>query len=349
MYLKLIVWPWPLLIHYQLPYLTTFTDSWMYVFPVLLLGLATLVLLWRNHPAGFLGACVFALLAPTFLVPILSEMAAERRVYLPLAAIVTVLVMGGYMLASRVSSRRDNAPKSSYRLGHPMGAIGFLTLAVAIAFGLISANRLGAYDEEINLWKEVLVFQPDNHVAHQNFGFYLDKVGKVSEAIEHYREAVRLSPDSAQAHYSLGLLLLKSGRAEDAVKDFQDAAHIMAKDASVQNNLAVALFMAGRNDESIAAFEQTLQLDPDRWAARCNLGLALQKAGRYLEALRYFEDALKTNPKALDIYSEVANTYALMNQREKAIATLEYALQIARKVGDTENINRFTERINANR
>ena len=38
MYLKLVVWPWPLLIHYQLPYLTTFAEAWMYVVPVALLA-----------------------------------------------------------------------------------------------------------------------------------------------------------------------------------------------------------------------------------------------------------------------------------------------------------------------
>ncbi len=41
-YLKMVAWPWPLLLHYHMPYLKTLAESWMYVVPLLLIGLATL-------------------------------------------------------------------------------------------------------------------------------------------------------------------------------------------------------------------------------------------------------------------------------------------------------------------
>src|SRR4029079_11515134 len=114
MYLKLAVWPWPLLVYYELPQLETFAASWMYVLPVLALGIATLVLLWRNHPLGYLLTWVFGILSPTSLVPIVTEVAAERRMYLPLAAIVVLAVVGGGMLAARVhESLRGPAKKTS--------------------------------------------------------------------------------------------------------------------------------------------------------------------------------------------------------------------------------------------
>ena len=114
MYFKLVVWPAPLLIHYLLPYSESFGQVWMYAVPVLLLGIATLVLLWWNRPIGYLGTWVFAILAPTTVVPILTEVAAERRMYLPLAAIVVLFVVGGYMLTTLV--RRSVAARVSPRL-----------------------------------------------------------------------------------------------------------------------------------------------------------------------------------------------------------------------------------------
>src|SRR5262249_50656539 len=93
MYLKLGVWPWPVLIHYQFPYLNTLADAWIYIVPTLFLGIAILVLLWRNKPAGFLGTSVFAILSPTLVVPIITEMAAERRMYLPLASLLALFVV----------------------------------------------------------------------------------------------------------------------------------------------------------------------------------------------------------------------------------------------------------------
>jgi tetratricopeptide (TPR) repeat protein len=347
MYLKLIVWPWPLLIHYQLPYLFTFADAWMYVFPVVLLGIATLVLLWRNHPAGFLATCVFAILAPTSLVPILSEMAADRRMYLALAAIFALLIVGGYRLAESLVSRLVAAPKTIFGFRLPVVLVALLAFFLSAGCGWASARRLAAYHDEQGLWEEVLRYEPDNHVAHQNVGFYLDKRGKTAEAIEHYREAIRLSPDSVQAHYSLGVLLTKTNP-EQAVAHFTEAVRARPKDATMRNNLAFALFMAGRNNEAIEAFRATLELDPKRWIARTNMGLALQKAGKYPEALECFSQALETNPKALDIYNEVANTYALMNQPQKAVKILKQAFEIARSTGDTKNAEAFAARIEAN-
>ena len=45
MYLKLAVWPQPLLVHYQLPYLNSLAEAWMYVLPVVLIGSLLLLLL----------------------------------------------------------------------------------------------------------------------------------------------------------------------------------------------------------------------------------------------------------------------------------------------------------------
>ena len=103
MYLKLVVWPWPLLIHYQLPYLTTFAEAWMYVIPVTLLAVATLVLLWRNRPIGFLLTCGICDLISHFVDP------DCRPKWRPSAACIwhwltpcVLFVVGGYWLMSAI-------------------------------------------------------------------------------------------------------------------------------------------------------------------------------------------------------------------------------------------------------
>ena len=69
---------------------------------------------WRRHWLGFLGVVAFAILAPTSsLVPITSEVVAERRMYLPLAACVTVLLLGVRVTlrACRAAPRSRPAPQ----------------------------------------------------------------------------------------------------------------------------------------------------------------------------------------------------------------------------------------------
>jgi hypothetical protein len=143
-YLKLSVWPSPLLIDYKLPYFTTLSESWMYVAPILLLGLATLILLLRNKPLGFLGTFVIAILAPTTLVPIVTEMAAERRMYLPLAAIVVMLVIGGLQLVEFVASLAARNRQAPVGRGLTIVVTFASALVLAIVFALTSARRLTA-------------------------------------------------------------------------------------------------------------------------------------------------------------------------------------------------------------
>jgi tetratricopeptide (TPR) repeat protein len=342
LYLKLVVWPWPLLIHYQLPYFAKFGDAWIYVVPLVLIGVATLVLLWQNRPLGFLGTWFFAILSPTFVIPVVIEMAAERRMYLALVTPVVILVVGCYQLAEAILKRRQAKANTSISSRAPVIAVGVPALVLALVFCLVSTVRLAAYDNEVNLWLQVLQSQPENSLAHQSVAAFLEKEGHDESAAEQYREAVRFNPNAAQAHYRLALLLNKSGAHDEAAAEFDEAARILPeKNANMHNDMAVALYMAGRNDQAIEAFRNTLAIDPNFWPGYRNLGTALQKAGKFQEAVQSFESAVRLNPQAIEIYNDLANAHFRLNQRPQAIAALERGLELAQAAGDTENSKKF--------
>ncbi len=138
MYLKLVVWPSPLTIRYSVPILSNFSEAWPWVLTVAALFLATAVLLWRRSAFGFLGAWVLIILLPTLVIPITTEVAAERRMYLPVAAIVAGFVVGGYALANQLSVLRglestENSVRT--RLGI---ATATLSGVLAMVFGCVS-------------------------------------------------------------------------------------------------------------------------------------------------------------------------------------------------------------------
>src|SRR5205085_4588724 len=92
-YLRLALWPHGLVLDYGEPLHVTFGDVAPYAITVAALLAATIVALVRNPPVGFLGAWFFLTLAPTSSVmPISTEVGAERRMYLPLIAIVVLAV-----------------------------------------------------------------------------------------------------------------------------------------------------------------------------------------------------------------------------------------------------------------
>jgi hypothetical protein len=114
-YLRLAVWPWPLSIHYASNYLTTISDAWPWVLATTLLAGTVVVLLWRRKAAGFVGACFFIILSPTLVVPIVTEIAADRRMYVPLATMTALVVVGGYHVLRSIAMRRESAESMDAR------------------------------------------------------------------------------------------------------------------------------------------------------------------------------------------------------------------------------------------
>ena len=77
-YLRLSVWPSPLVLDYGDGLAQTAAEIVPYAIVVGLLALATVAALWRWPKAGFLGACFFGLLAPTSsIVPVVTQ--TDRR------------------------------------------------------------------------------------------------------------------------------------------------------------------------------------------------------------------------------------------------------------------------------
>jgi tetratricopeptide (TPR) repeat protein len=346
MYLRLAIWPWPLLIHYELPYVT-FAEAWLYVVPLSFIGLLTFVLLLRNRPLGFLGTWFFVILAPTFVIPVVTEMAAERRMYLALVPLAVIFVVGGYRLAGFVAARLGSSqPRSQFPL-HSLVS-GGIAAALALIFCFVSATRLAAYESETTLWLQVLQSQPENPRAHLYVANLLESQGKIDDAVEEYRETIRLHPNPVQAHYRLGLLLNKTGAHDEAAAELGKAIRgLPNKSAAMQNDLGVALYMAGRNDEAIQAYRDTLAIDPDFWPAHRNLGTALQKAGKLQEATKSFETALRLNPKTFDVYFDLANAHSQLNQPPQAIAALERGLAAAQAANDVKAVEKFSAELKA--
>jgi cytochrome c-type biogenesis protein CcmH/NrfG len=267
MYLTLAVRPWPLVLHYELP-VESFDVNWIYVLATIGFAALAAALVWRRSALGFLLATVALVLAPTHVVPIVTEMAAERRMYLPLVALAVLAAMGVYWLADRVwglpESRRSVVTAT------------VLLLLVALAYGSASAERVAKFHDPLVLWQENIAAQPANHVAQANLASALNAAGRRGEAIDHFREAVRLKPAFSEGRYQLGLALAASGQLDDAVVELQEVVRRQPDAYRIRNNLGVVLFSAGRFTEAAREFEKTLELQPYFVDAQENLNRARQ-------------------------------------------------------------------------
>lgn len=363
LFLKLTFWPWPLVIHYEIPYLETMSAAWPWVLAVLAYCLATLILVWRRTAAGFVGAWFVAVLSPTLLIPLPGETMAERRMYVPLASMLPLLIVGCYALLQRLELKYGSqASRSRLAFSTTITA----AVAVTIIFSLVSYRRLAAYRDEFSIWQDAALYQPHDPLIQINLGTSLAHNGLHREAIVYFEQALRLDAKHSHAHYNLARALVETGRNAEALPHYEEAVRADPKFADAQYNFALALRDAGRSYDAIEHFEAALACRPDFAAAHNNLGATLASLGKHAAAAAHFEEAAKLEPDAqtyfnlamavvelgrvqeaisnmekavkllpnVEGYINLGTLYAMANRREEAIAATQKSIELARANGD---------------
>jgi tetratricopeptide (TPR) repeat protein len=317
-YLKLAVWPWPLSIHYTSRFLSSFAAAWPWVLAAAATAAATIALVWRR-PAARLVVLVAAMtLAPTLVVPLPKMVAAERRMYLPLAGLVTLAVVAGYRLL------RDRAPTWRAPLGFGVAA------SIVVVLGAVSVRRLEAYDTAVTIWQDAVLRQPDDAMSHYNLGVALLDERRFEEARRSFEQTLALEHDHVMALDNLGSALNALGRPQDAIAPLEKALEIDPGDAFAHNNLGSALIRLGRPQEALPHLRRALELtrDAPRSATYLNVGRALLETGHAGEAIGPLERAVELAPGDADAHYSLGTGLLRVGKAPEAIAHLERAIAI---------------------
>ncbi len=310
-YLRLSLWPDRLVIDYQdWPIVGGFSAS-VAVQAALVAGLMALTIwgLLRGARLAFLGVWLFLLLLPTSsVVPIVTEIAAERRMYLPLIAIVVLVV-----LATGAAFRFIKVRGTLQRVF----GIGWLLLAV---FGLatLTWSRNLDYRSAVGLWSDAVAKRPNNFRAHNNLGTALKSDGRDAEAIEAFREAVRLRPKYRDAYGNLGAALTDIGRLAEGVAAHRKALEVAPDDALTHYNLGNTLLKAGDVAGAVERFREAISLDPDLAQAHGNLAVALMTEGDLDGAAGHGRRAVELAPDAPASYTILGDILARQGRLDEA-------------------------------
>jgi tetratricopeptide (TPR) repeat protein len=174
--------------------------------------------LWLGHPLSFLGAWFFVILAPTSsFLPLGTEIAGERRMYLPTIAVVALAVIGGRYVLTWMATRFAWRP-SSARLS---GAL--VVIAVACVMTGATVLRNDDYHTALSIYSDAARKRPGNARAMMNVGVALAQHGDTTGARQAFERAMELKPDYPDAHYNLGAILFQSGDADAALPHFAAA------------------------------------------------------------------------------------------------------------------------------
>ena len=336
-YLRLSVVPYPLAITYGWPLVEGLRDGWLAAGVV---GVGLLLTCWalvRRPMLGFLGAAFYLLLAPTSsVIPIMSEVAGERRMYLPLLVVLMLLAVAVAAIVGRVMAS-DSA--SRQRAG--AAGMGFVLCAVC-AGAAVTVVRVQDFRSTESIWRQTLRVEPESLYAKSNLAVEMIAQRRLDEAERMLLDIKVVEPGFPQLDVQMGLVAFRRG-------DFAAAAEFYLAQARSPRGkprdyayAGYSLMRDGQNDAGQRALGEALSLDPDNPEALNFVGSLLSAGGRYEEALTYTRRVLEMFPEKTPVWANQAHHLFKLGDLDAARAAYQEALRLeAENVGVIRNFANF--------
>ena len=211
-------------------------------------GLAALAWLATRYFSGagagfwFLGALV--LIAPTSSIFPATDLAADRRVYLPMVAFASAV---GLLL------RRTDFPR--------------LLWAGAVVLGMLSYVRVEVWRSPEGLWEDAMRAAPGAVRPR----IQLSRLRPPREALALLEEAKQIAPGDASVASERGRVFMQLNQPGEALKEYGEAVALRPDDALAYNNRGAALLALGLREHAESDFRRAVALDPCLKEARENL------------------------------------------------------------------------------
>jgi tetratricopeptide (TPR) repeat protein len=275
-YLRLSVWPHPQYLDWGWT-VATWQEAALPLLVVAALLTATAWGTWRGHRLAFAGIWFFVILAPTSTVVPLRDLLVEHRMYLALAAVITLAVTGVHRLLRRVARFE----------GRRLAAGGLAVLAIA-GLGARTWDRNTDYHSQLEVWGPAVTERPDNDKRIYNLGleFLLAERGLLEPATF----SLSVHVDGASTAAREGVAALQRVDAAAAIEHLGPAVEAArqgdpARLADLIGGLGMARFLDGDVAGAVDELRRAVEGQPDVAAHRVNLSCALEAAGRRAEAL----------------------------------------------------------------
>jgi tetratricopeptide (TPR) repeat protein len=196
--------------------------------------------------------------------------------------------------------------------------------------GMVRAAQQRNAEAE-QLFKRVILLQPDSANGHVNLGLLYLQMSKLDEAVPQLQEALRIDPSRtdargallnalrAQAHESV-----REGKLEKALSLLLTARKASPKNPDVLYDFAYVALRMSLYSDAETAFRQVLSAQPEDARALYGLG----RAQKFPQARTEFERSVEIQPKQTESYLEIGRIDLVEDDFEAARNDFNRVLQI---------------------
>jgi tetratricopeptide (TPR) repeat protein len=246
-------------------------------------GLAALIALiaaaWiyrKRWPLAAFGVFTFVLLlAPTSSFIPITDVSAERRLYLPFLGLVLVCLE--FLRRMKISQA------------------AWAGVAILAACAVLTYQRSAVWASPVALWQDASAKSPEKYRPRFQVAYALMVAGKCPQAAENFDVASRLAPPGFDLLVDWGLALECASKPQDALVKMQQASMI-ENSAHVQALIGMVYAKQSKWPEAFAALAQAEKIDPRFEMTYVYRGNIYEAVGDKASAAGQYQRALAINP-----------------------------------------------------
>lgn len=343
-YLRLAIWPNELCLDHDWPLAQAPSQIALPLLVIVGLLAATGWCIAGRHPLGFLGGWFFLILAPTSSIAPIKDLAVEHRMYLPLVAVTTLAVVGGYRgwialvhrLKGHGTSNRRRPPRQSPDDVSVALPAAFL-LVLLVTLGWLTVKRIQDYESEQSIWQDTVDKRPNNSRAHVNLGNALFGVGDLAAALDSYTQAIRVKENYATAYNNRGRVYSHLREFDLALKDFDKSVEVDPAYAKAYHNRGNVHLDRNEFHQAIADFSKSIQLEDDAADSYYGRGNAYLQLDKLDLALPDYDMAIQQQNLNPEAFLNRGSVYLKQGRYELAIRDFTRAIEQQPQLGAAYN------------
>lgn len=257
-------------------------DVWFYALPIVCLLAAWLMCLVSRHRIGFWLSLFFLILAPTSsIIPITTEIAAERRMYLPMLGLLVFLIFTLHFILQKY-----NRPQLT----------SWVLLIACLLIPDVTFKRAILYQSQVLLYEDTVAKFPENRRAARNLGSWYYEHRMYDKALQTYENVLKNWAGDVRVQLDRAIVLIKLNRLHEAIEIFETHRDFIAQDAITLSILGDCYRRLDQWDQAQQAYMQAIQVDKDNnYLHKTFLANTFAHQQKWLQAIHWQKQALENS------------------------------------------------------
>lgn len=325
-YLKLLVFPHPLVFDYSYNQVTLKEPGDMLFIMSLLihLGLAAYALLkWKKKDLIAFGILFYAItfsISSNIIIEIGSSL-AERFLYVPSLGFA-IVVAGVLALLFKTDLKASyNSVPDLIKNNVPIIAV---TSVIVILFGFKTVTQNSVWENNLTLYQSGVKNSPNSTRTHYYLGNYMikpdfwagqDSISRrntILEGIAYLDSSIAIYDKFSDAHNQKGVAYYRLKDYNKAAESYNRAIETNPSNSSAHNNMGTILFETGQIDKALQAFQTAVGYDKSYADGYMNLGSCYGQMQQFDKAILNFKKAIQFDPNNASAHWFAGVTYQLM-------------------------------------